>query len=108
MTRTPHPFVEEEVQHQGWHVYAFDHLDRPWGLTTIENGRDPPHSQFCPRDSDRRHPWSHYDIMSVPGVLTVDGCVEIISRVYGAYARGRVDGVNAAKAEIRSVLGIRN
>lgn len=106
MTRESHPFTEEEPPHKGWRVFTFNLFEREWGLINIDDGREPPHSQFSPKDNKRDEPWPHFNIMALPGSVSVQACVEIIREVYTAYTNGKVAGSKDAKREVRAALGL--
>lgn len=106
--RHPHPFEQYPSEHPGWDRKHFVLEGVTWSLLVI-NREDEQSSMIAAVHGMKQHggePWPHYRHMVVDGLLTVDGAVAIILRVFSAWAEGAIRGGEAAQAEVRKAIGL--
>ncbi len=104
--RNPHPFEQYPSEHVGWDRKHFDYAQRTWSLLVI-NREDEQSSMISEvRGRSNAMPWPQYHHMNIDGLLTVDGAVAILSRVFAAYDDGALEGIKEARAGMRRTLGL--
>lgn len=97
--------IEEPVEHHGWHVYTFEYGGYYWRLTTIDDGREAPHSLFSCQEKGNTV-WPVWDTLQVSGILSVNGCLKLIDRTYRVFELGRSQGSKEKESEFRKALGL--
>lgn len=106
MAQEPHPFIEDESPHKGWHVYRFELLGSEWRLTTIDNGREPAYSLLSHSIRSTDVVWPEYRIVQLDGIVSVEVCVSFIRIVYGAFEVGKREGCIETQFKMRQALGL--